>query len=69
MEAIPKDMLLTGFGMMLYEGDPDVLALEIAKLPAPMRPVLPVLARRGSGVPAAHPRHCNTHARLGMPLG
>ena len=46
MESIPKKMLLTGFGMMLYEGDPDVLALEIAKLPAPLRPILPVLARR-----------------------
>jgi len=46
MESIPKSMLLTGFGMMLYEGDPDALALEIAKLPAPLRPVLPWLARR-----------------------
>ena len=41
MESIPKWMLLTGFGMMLYEGDPEALALEIAKLPAPLRPVLP----------------------------
>ena len=46
MESIPKSMLLTGFGMMLYEGDPGALALEIAKLPAPLRPVLPWLARR-----------------------
>jgi hemerythrin-like domain-containing protein len=46
MEAIPKGMLLVGFGMMLYEGDPDALALEIVKLPAPLRPILPVLARR-----------------------
>ena len=46
MEAIPKGMLLAGFGMMLYEGDPEVIALEIAKLPAPLRPVLPVLGRR-----------------------
>jgi hypothetical protein len=46
MEAIPKGLLLTGFGMMLYEGDPEALSLEIAKLPAPLRPVLPVLARR-----------------------
>ncbi len=46
MEAIPKGMLLTGFGMMLYEGDREALDLEIANLPAPLRPVLPVLARR-----------------------
>ncbi|GAA3521531.1 hypothetical protein GCM10022234_16790 [Aeromicrobium panaciterrae] len=46
MESIPKKLLLTGFGMMLYEGDPDALALEIAKLPAPLRPLLPFLARR-----------------------
>ena len=60
MEAIPKGMLLTGFGMMLYEGDPDALAPEMAKLPAPLRPVLPALgrwafrryARRVHGTPA-----------------
>ncbi len=46
MASIPKKLLLTGFGMMLYEGDPEALALEIAKLPAPLRPLLPVLARR-----------------------
>ena len=45
MESIPKGMLLTGFGMMLYEGDPDAIALEVAKLPAPLRPILPVLGR------------------------
>ena len=32
--------------MMLYEGDPEALALEIAKLPAPLRPILPALGRR-----------------------
>jgi hemerythrin-like domain-containing protein len=46
MAAIPKGMMLVGFGMMLYEGDPAVLALEIKKLPAPVRPLLPVLGRR-----------------------
>ncbi len=45
MESIPKGMLLTGFGMMLYEGDPEAIALEVAKLPAPVRPILPVLGR------------------------
>lgn len=46
MESIPKKLLMTGFGMMLYEGDPEALALEIAKLPAPLRPLVPILGRR-----------------------
>lgn len=46
MESIPKKLLLTGFGMMLYEGDREALALEIAKFPAPLRLLVPVLARR-----------------------
>ena len=46
MEGIPRGMVLTGFGMMLYEGDAEVIALEVAKLPAPLRPVLPFLGRR-----------------------
>jgi hemerythrin-like domain-containing protein len=45
MESIPRSMVLTGFGMMLYEGDPEAIAPEIAKLPAPLRPVLPALGR------------------------
>jgi hemerythrin-like domain-containing protein len=45
MESIPKGKLLTGFGMMLYEGDPEAIALEVAKLPPPVRPILPVLGR------------------------
>lgn len=45
MESIPLRLLFTGFGMMLYEGDPSVIALEIAKLPAPLRPLLPPLGR------------------------
>jgi hemerythrin-like domain-containing protein len=46
MESIPKKLLMTGFGMMLYEGDSEALALEIAKFPAPLRPLLPILGRR-----------------------
>jgi hypothetical protein len=46
MESIPKGMVLVGFGMMLYEGDPEAIALEIAKLPWMLRPVLPLLGRR-----------------------
>ncbi|NIK56785.1 hemerythrin domain-containing protein [Kribbella shirazensis] len=46
MSSIPKRMMLLGFGMMLYEGDPDVIALELRKLPAPLRRLLPPLGRR-----------------------
>lgn len=46
MESIPKKLLMTGFGMMLYEGDPEALALEIAKFPAPLRPLVPIVGRR-----------------------
>ena|SRR5690349_10078070 len=46
MSSIPKGMLLIGFGMMLYEGDPAAIALEIRNAPAPLRGVLPVLGRR-----------------------
>lgn len=45
MESIPKKMVFLGFGMMLYEGDPQVIALEMRKVPAPIRLLLPPLAR------------------------
>jgi hemerythrin-like domain-containing protein len=46
MSSIPKRLMLVGFGMMSYEGDPEVIAIEIAKLPRPLRVVLPTLSRR-----------------------
>lgn len=46
MKSIPRGMMLTGFGMMLYEGDPEAIAQEMAALPAPLRPLLPVLGRQ-----------------------
>jgi hypothetical protein len=46
MESIPKKMIFLGFGMMLYEGDPEVIALEMRTVPAPIRALLPPLARR-----------------------
>ena len=61
MESIPKSMLLTGFGMMLYEGDPDALALEIAKLPAPVATGASLAGPPGlSEVRPAHPRDACT---------
>jgi hemerythrin-like domain-containing protein len=46
MSSIPKRKMLLGFGMMLYEGDPEVIGIEIGKLPAPVRRLLPPLGRR-----------------------
>ena len=46
MSSIPKRQLFLGFGMMLYEGDPEVIGIELAKLPAPLRRLLPPLGRR-----------------------
>ncbi len=45
MESIPKRMIILGFGMMLYEGDPEAIEIEIQKLPAPLRRILPPLGR------------------------
>ncbi len=46
MESIPRSMMFLGLGMMLYEGDPEVIAGEMAAVPAPLRVVLPTLGRR-----------------------
>lgn len=46
MESIPKKQMLLGFGMMLYEGDPEVIGIELRSVPAPVRAILPVLGRR-----------------------
>lgn len=45
MESIPPRMMLVGFGMMLYEGDPDAVAAEVRKMPAPIRSLLPLIGR------------------------
>lgn len=46
MESIPKRQMFLGFGMMLYEGEPEVIALEMRSVPWPVRALLPVLGRR-----------------------
>ncbi|MFD3537569.1 hemerythrin domain-containing protein [Streptomyces sp. NPDC058664] len=46
MSSIPKRMMALGFGMMLYEGDPEVVGLELQKAPGLVRAVLPPLGRR-----------------------
>lgn len=45
MEAIPRSMTLLGFGAMLYEGDPEVIAGELSTMPRPLRWLLPPLGR------------------------
>jgi hemerythrin-like domain-containing protein len=60
MSSIPKRLMALGFGMMLYEGDPEVIGIELQHAPAPVRRLLPVLgraafrryARRIHGTPA-----------------
>lgn len=46
MSSIPKKLMFLGFGMMLYEGEPEVIGIELGKLPAPLRRLLPPLGRR-----------------------
>ncbi|GAB1818951.1 hemerythrin domain-containing protein [Herbidospora sp. RD11066] len=46
MASIPKRLMFLGFGMMIYEGDPEAIALELRKVPAPLRRLLPPLGRR-----------------------
>jgi hemerythrin-like domain-containing protein len=46
MSSIPKRLMFLGFGMMLYEGDPEAIQIEMRKLPAPLRRLLPPLGRR-----------------------
>ncbi|WP_066370702.1 hemerythrin domain-containing protein [Herbidospora mongoliensis] len=46
MSSIPKRLMFLGFGMMLYEGDPEAIEIELRKLPAPLRRLLPPLGRR-----------------------
>jgi hypothetical protein len=46
MSSISKRLMFLGFGMMLYEGDPEVIGIEMGKLPAPLRRLLPPLGRR-----------------------
>ncbi|MCW2877538.1 MAG: Hemerythrin cation binding protein [Sphaerisporangium sp.] len=45
MSSIPKRLMFLGFGMMLYEGDPEVIGIELRKLPPPLRRLLPPLGR------------------------
>ena len=42
----PRRLALLVFGMFGYEGDPDVVRGMLAEAPAPVRALLPRLARR-----------------------
>lgn len=44
--STPKNLRMVFLGMMLYEGDPATMATELAKMPPPVRAVVPRLARR-----------------------
>jgi hypothetical protein len=49
--AIPKTQAALAFGTMMYEGDPEVIALILSQAPAPARLLLPRLG------PRAYARH------------
>jgi hemerythrin-like domain-containing protein len=46
MEGVPKNQQALVFGMLMYEGDPQVIAHMLAHAPRLLRLVLPTLARR-----------------------
>ncbi len=48
MASIPKNIQLLAIGHMFYEGDPEVMKIQLKKAPAPaaMRPLLVFMARR-----------------------
>jgi len=45
-EPIPAGLLPTALGMLLYEGDPDVVAAELRQVPRPLRRLLTAQADR-----------------------
>lgn len=44
--AIPGSLRFMALGAMLYDGDPEFMAIKVREIPAPMRPVIVWLARR-----------------------
>ncbi len=44
--TLPKDKVPLALGMMMYEGDPEVIAIMLAGAPKPIRLIGPVLGRR-----------------------
>ena len=46
MGGVRKSQLPLVFGMLQYEGDPDVIAMMLAHAPAPARLLMPFLAPR-----------------------
>ncbi|RSN45199.1 hypothetical protein DMC64_20395 [Amycolatopsis sp. WAC 04197] len=49
--ALPKTRAALAFGMLMYEGDPEVVSLMLSRAPAPARLLMPRLA------PRAYARH------------
>ncbi|MEV4756996.1 hemerythrin domain-containing protein [Micromonospora sp. NPDC049559] len=46
MAGVPKKQLPLGFGMAMYEGDPEVIKALLKEVPLPARLLLPVMAPR-----------------------
>jgi hypothetical protein len=51
--GLPAEQLTLTFGMMMYEGDPEIIDLTVTNMPPEVRPVIKELA---SGAFAAHSR-------------
>ncbi|MEV4176379.1 hemerythrin domain-containing protein [Nonomuraea sp. NPDC049709] len=46
MDEMPKKLLPLAFGMVMYEGDPEVIRAVLAQAPAPARLLMPFIAPR-----------------------
>jgi hemerythrin-like domain-containing protein len=46
MDTFPKRHLPLAFGMMMYEGDPEVVRRTLANAPLPIRVLMPIIAPR-----------------------
>jgi hypothetical protein len=46
LAAAPKKTLPLGFGMLMYEGDPEVIKAVLAEAPLPARLLMPLIAPR-----------------------
>ncbi|MDX3186822.1 ester cyclase [Streptomyces sp. MN03-5084-2B] len=51
IDSLPKTQAALAFGMLMYEGDPEVIALMLGRAPVPARLLIPQLA------PRAYARH------------
>lgn len=76
IDSLPKAQAALAFGMLMYEGDPEVIALMLGRAPAPARLLMPWLAprtyarhaRRVYGTPTPNARTTPSGPTSGNPL-